>query len=210
MPSAAPVGAGSGSRIIPNALNRPISPARIGISSGTRSARGRASVLLGDKRDDRQHVEREDGQRPERKRGHEERCTMPFAAATATPIHRTAAPTHRLMAINSAAAPRRTSVVPHVLEPNTMGSGASTSTAEPASAAMPWTTLRIPIRSNTTKARTMARSAGRSLSRRGRSKSRHAVQQFASTATSSLAGDLADESQARETSSACAPLVSPA
>ena len=46
IPSAALDGAGSGSRIIRNALSSPIRPARIGISSATCSASGRASVLM--------------------------------------------------------------------------------------------------------------------------------------------------------------------
>src|SRR3954471_5195468 len=46
IPSVAPDGAGSGSRIMRDALNRPSRPARIGISSATCSARGRASVLM--------------------------------------------------------------------------------------------------------------------------------------------------------------------
>ena len=46
IPSADPDGFGSGRRIIRNELNSPISPARIGISSATCRASGRASVLI--------------------------------------------------------------------------------------------------------------------------------------------------------------------
>ena len=46
IPSAVPDGFGSGRRIIRNALNNPINPARIGISRAICSASGRASVLI--------------------------------------------------------------------------------------------------------------------------------------------------------------------